>query len=69
MESTKVCTLRRLEELIGLNLSIARRAADMRVLHFGEITVDDDERGSTGEIALHIQCPWRIEGPDGIVTG
>ena len=23
----------------------------------------------TGELALHLQCPWRISGPDGIVTG
>jgi len=22
-----------------------------------------------GDYALHIQCPWRIQGPEGIVTG
>ena len=31
---------------------------------------EDTLRGqSHGEFALHIQCPWRIEGPSGIVTG
>jgi hypothetical protein len=57
----------RLQPLIGLKLSIARRAADMRVLHFGRIRAVKD--GTTGDYALHIQCPWRLEGPQGIVTG
>ena len=39
----------------------------MRVLHFG--TVREDESGSWGEYALHLQCPWRLDGPDGVVTG
>ena len=25
--------------------------------------------GTRGEFALHVQCPWRIEGPEGVVTG
>lgn len=25
--------------------------------------------GLIGDFALHVQCPWRIERPDGIVTG
>jgi hypothetical protein len=56
-----------LKVLIGLPLSIARRAADMRNFHFGSIRII--EKGSAGDYALHIQCPWRIEGPNGIVTG
>jgi hypothetical protein len=39
----------------------------MRTLQFGALR--EIERGSVGEFALHIQCPWRIEGPEGIVTG
>ena len=39
----------------------------MRTLQFG--TLRPVERGSVGDFALHIQCPWRVEGPDGIVTG
>jgi hypothetical protein len=58
-----------LAPLIGRKLSIARRAANMRGFHFGHVTVYGDGSGSAGEFALHIQCPWRVEGPDGIVTG
>lgn len=57
----------RLHPLIGLRLSIARRAADMRVFHFGNVRAVPN--GSVGEFALHIQCPWRLDGPNGIVTG
>lgn len=53
--------------LIGLPWSIARRGASMRVLHFGAVTEGDD--GSWGEYALHLQCPWRIDGPGGTLTG
>lgn len=56
-----------LEKLVGLRLSAARRAANMRTLQFGDLRTIED--GSIGEFALHIQCPWRIEGPDGTVTG
>jgi hypothetical protein len=56
-----------LSQIIGLPLTAARRAADMRTFEFG--TLRPVERGSVGDYALHVQCPWRIEGPDGIVTG
>ena len=56
-----------LSQIIGLPLTAARRAADMRTFQFG--TLRPVERGSVGDFALHVQCPWRIEGPDGIVTG
>jgi hypothetical protein len=56
-----------LSQIIGLPLTASRRAADMRTFQFG--TLRQVDRGSTGEFALHIQCPWRIDGPDGIVTG
>ena len=39
----------------------------MRVLHFGLVT--EDANRSWGEYALHLQCPWRLEGPGGLVTG
>jgi hypothetical protein len=58
---------RALRRLVGLRLSIARRAADMAVFHFGRVTELID--GSVGEVALHVQCPWRIRGPRGVVTG
>ncbi len=68
-----------LQLLVGLKLSIARRAADMRVLHFGTIREvesrrlsgekKDGRKGTVGDFALHIQCAWRIEDQSGIVTG
>ena len=62
--------------LIGLPLCIARRAGDMLVLHFGTIrdviTIrkrDGKERkGTVGDFALHVQCAWRIEDANRIVT-
>jgi hypothetical protein len=59
--------LEHLQPLVGLRLSIARRAGAMRGFHFGEVR--PLERGNAGEFALHIECPWRMDGPDGIVTG
>lgn len=56
-----------LKPLVGLRLTIARRAADMRMFDFGPIRRFG--RGSAGTYALHVQCPWRIEGPKGVITG
>src|SRR5215831_10483944 len=56
-----------LSRLIGLPLTAARRAVDMRTFQFG--TLRPVSGGSVGDFALHVQCPWRIEGPDGIVAG
>jgi len=55
--------------LVGLRLSIVRRAADMLVVHFGEIRPHHSGRGTVGQYALHVQCPWRFDGPLGTVTG
>ena len=73
---TKHLILKHTMPLIGLRWAIARRAADMSVFHFGQITTEEKRtpgramrKVSQGEFALHIQCPWRIENADGIVTG
>jgi hypothetical protein len=55
--------------LIGLRLSIVRRAADMLVLHFGDIRPHRSGKGTVGTYALHVQCPWRLDGPVETVTG
>jgi hypothetical protein len=55
--------------LIGLRLSIVRRAADMLVLHFGDIRPHASGEGTVGDYALHIQCPWRFDGSAGTITG
>lgn len=56
-----------LRPLIGLKLSVARNAGNMKVLHFGDLRRTD--KGLIGKYALHIQCPWRIERDGRIVTG
>jgi hypothetical protein len=65
--ATREQVIAALAQIIGLPLTAVRRAADMRTFQFG--TLRPVGRGSVGEFALHVQCPWRIEGPDGIVTG
>ena len=59
--------LSHLKALIGKKLSIARRAHNLCNFQFGQIHAVAG--GTVGEYALHIECPWRIEGPQGIVTG
>ena len=67
MSTVSDAVLAHLQPLIGLKLAIARRAADMRGFHFGEVR--PHREGTVGEYALHIQCAWRIDGQEGIVTG
>jgi hypothetical protein len=56
-----------LSPLLGLKLSASSRAADMRMFDFGELKSID--RRVVGEFALHVQCPWRIESIERIITG
>jgi hypothetical protein len=65
--ATRQQVIAALSQIVGLPLTAARRAADMRTFQFGILRPVDG--GSVGDFALHVQCPWRIEGPDGIVTG
>lgn len=58
-----------LDVLIGLWLCIIRHAADMLVLQFGTVRPHRSGRGTVGDYALHIQCPWRFDAPGGTVTG
>ena len=55
--------------LIGLRLSIVRRAADMLGLHFGEVRPHPSGSGTVGAWTLHVQCPWRLDAPKGTFTG
>jgi hypothetical protein len=57
------------EVLTGLRLSIVRRAADMLMLHFGDVRPHQSGSGTVGAYALHVQCPWRLDGPDRTITG
>lgn len=58
-----------LRPLVGLQLAIARDAADTKNFQFGRIRPHPTGKGTVGQYALHISCPWRITGPLGIVTG
>jgi hypothetical protein len=58
-----------LQPLVGLPLSIVRNVVGMRVFHFGEIRPHHGGKGTVGEYALHVQCPWRLVGVDGLITG
>jgi len=41
----------------------------MKVLHFGVIKPHPSGKGTIGDYALHVQCPWRIISSQQIVTG
>jgi len=72
MDQVKTALEAHMRVLIGLPLSIARNAADMKGFHFGSIRPHYSRTGrvgTVGQYALHIQCPWRIVGGDAIVTG
>jgi hypothetical protein len=65
-----------LAQLIGLPLWAARRAADMQGFHFGAqrsgVARYGPRKGESftrGELALHIQCAWRITGQTGLYVG
>lgn len=67
MADTAQATLEHLRPLIGLRLSSSWRACDMRIFDFGELR--SHGKGQFGEVTIHVQCPWRIETPDRILTG
>jgi len=67
MHKTAEDVLAHLRPLVGLPLSIARSAGSMGNFQFGQVR--ERERGTVGEFALHVDCPWRIEGPRGMEVG
>ena len=67
-----------LTALIGLPFSRSTRAGSMRCFHFGKLVeappsalphLDKKPRGMVGDLALHVQCPWRLDTETSIVTG
>lgn len=60
-----------LSRLVGLPWLDAGRSADMAWFHFGEprsITNDEDGTRIVGSLALHVQIPWRLSGPGGLMV-
>nr|WP_295469352.1 hypothetical protein [Mesorhizobium sp.] len=61
-----------LNSLVGLRLSIIRRALDMLILHFGILREVRTRKGNSalvGEFAIHVSGPWRIDGPELTLAG
>jgi len=56
-----------LEKLIGLQIVAAGHAADLRGFGFGAISTEIGQRDA--EWWLHIQCSWRLESSDKVITG
>jgi hypothetical protein len=59
--------LEHLKPLLGFKLWRARRAADMRGFDF--VQTESTQEAVGDEYCLDVQCPWRIEGAAGIITG
>jgi hypothetical protein len=67
MGVTRASIERALAPLVALKLSLVHHAGNMRSFHFGRIT--ETQKGTEGQYAMHIQCPWRIRRETSIVTG
>jgi hypothetical protein len=53
--------------IVGLKLSLATNTGNMRRFHFGDL--ERYGRGISGQYALHLACPWRLERGTVLVTG
>ncbi|GAC1542962.1 MAG: hypothetical protein NVS2B7_16420 [Herpetosiphon sp.] len=65
-------TEQQLQVLVGKPLWAIGRAYVIWWFHFGSARTVPSNRGGTrtvGEVALHVQCPWRIVCPDSVVVG
>lgn len=54
---------KQLGTLSGMRLMAVTRAADMATFYFQRPGLEP------GGYSLHVQCPWRLEGPSGVITG
>jgi hypothetical protein len=61
--------LNRLSSVVGLPLAIARDAGNMKNFQFGKIRPDPSGKGTIGDFALHLSCPWRLVTNNRILTG
>ena len=66
---TEATVMSKLASLVGLRLCIARDAAGMKNFQFGEIRPHPSGKGTIGEFALHVQCPWRLVTATQVITG
>lgn len=64
--------LEALSQLLGMPLRDAVRTCNMEMFEFGNRRTRTTRLGKVqeiGEFMLHIQCPWRIVGSDGLIVG
>lgn len=61
--------MHKLGSVLGLPLAIARDAGNMKNFQFGKIRPHPSGKGTVGDFALHVQCPWRLVTNDRILTG
>jgi hypothetical protein len=66
---TETQVMSKLSSLVGLRLSIARDAGNMKNFQFGQIRPHPSGKGTVGDFALHVQCPWRFVANNRILTG
>jgi hypothetical protein len=62
---------RALSPLLGLPLWAVGRAGSLEWFQFGTRRIVPTTRNGSkevGEYALHLDCPWRLVGPDGLVV-
>jgi hypothetical protein len=69
MLDSKATIKQSLSRLVGLPLAFARDIVNMKNFGFGTTGPHPSGKGAVGQYAMHVQCPWRIVGGDGIVTG
>jgi hypothetical protein len=61
--------MHKLSSVLSLPLAIARDAGNMKNFQFGKIRPHPSGKGTVGDFALHVQCPWRLVTNEGILTG
>ncbi len=61
-----------LSAIIGMPIWGAGRAVNMEMFDIGDRVEKTSRYGETiqvGAYAIHVQCPWRVIGPEGIAVG
>jgi hypothetical protein len=61
--------IHKLSSVLSLPLAIARDAGNMKSFQFGKTRPHPSGKGTVGDFALHVQCPWRLVTNDRILTG
>jgi hypothetical protein len=66
---TEAQIVSKLSAILTLPLAIARDAGNMKNFQFGKIRPHPSGKGTVGDFALHVQCPWRLVTKGVVFTG